>query len=517
VGDASLLDPVAGNVRVGKSVRLRAATKRVERAWDYGPPDLAVALILELAADRDADPATRLEALQAIRKLRAKEDLIPALRSITSDANARVVTRILAARDLRDAGAVEEGEAALLSVAHDELAPPGLRERAAHDLSAGMWYEDMTLEDAWRLIGYGADGELPRSGRYCAAHQALRGLGESDDPDHLLSLARDRGSQAVSRAAAILNLGFLWNDARVSEIASALETIATDLDDERSLLALDSMATLDCGRATPVLAAHLRATNYADIAALAERVAAVIGDARAVRLMLRVPTLLNDPDPAGAAGADAKAEFVRRRRKASVDAFPILLKESPHFPSVMLLATSMAIEPEVRMIARACAFTLVAKEKTAAEIMAMLRDPATAAQTQEVLAWYLRYEPVELVGAALESVARYSEVPGHVRLTAIESLAVLQKSELAADLLVLAGGSTLPRPPLKSYYEISAEPHYRILARVACDTGFPELRPILIPAIVSLGAERVQRTLLTLATGSEPDRANTENAPAPEG
>ena len=153
LGDGGLLDAVAENDRVDAGVRLRAATKRVEWSWDYGPPDRAVAVIQHIAGRADADPSVRLEALSAIEKLASKEALAAGLRSVANDTSARATTRILAARRLCDAGAAEEGEAVLLAVALDRFAPPGLRKKAAQDLSMHHWPEDMTPTDASRLIG----------------------------------------------------------------------------------------------------------------------------------------------------------------------------------------------------------------------------------------------------------------------------------------------------------------------------------------------------------------------------
>lgn len=512
VGDAGLLQTLAENGRVDKGIRLHAAIKRVEWAWDYGPPDDAVSVILELAAAPEPDPAVRLEALNGIEKLRPKEDLIPALRSVASDTKARTSTRMLAARRLRDAGKVEEGESVLLAVALDRFTPPGLRQQAAVDLSLHWWPDDMTPSDASRLLGYAADKRLPRVTRVLAGDRALRALGGSDALEDLLALARDRSQGADLRAAAIFSLGFRANDPLVSEIASTLEALARDPGEEASGIALESLATLAYrDRARVLVAEQLRERDLAPLAVLIEQIAAVLGDEQALGLMSRVVPLLEEAPPLEGAASEAMAEFVRRRRDATNEAFQILLlgPHPAHAPIFLSLATSLAIEPEVRTIARACAFAAVAGGKLTAELVTMLRDPATDPRAREVVAWFLRHEAVETVAAELETVAQDVAVPSHVRLAAIESLVVLGHSEQAADLLVLAGGGTLPRPRLEPwpFYEISTEREHRFLAQVAWDSGFPDLSPILVHVAASLGVAGARRVLLSLATGSDPGSA----------
>ena len=211
--------------------------------------------------------------------------------------------------------------------------------------------------------------------------------------DDLLAIARDRSADALLRAAAILNIGFRKSDERVSEIASTLETLARAADDEASCAALISLALLDReGRATARLAEQMRERGIAPLADLAEQVATVIGDEQAFALMLCAGEILGEAPPVDAAASDQEAEFVRMRRKATEDVFLMLLRAPLPIPLPLLLsaATSLATEPEVRTIARACAFAAIAGDRSRDAIIAMLRDPGTEPLTREVLAWSLR-------------------------------------------------------------------------------------------------------------------------------
>jgi hypothetical protein len=428
-----------------------------------------------------------------------------------NDKISRTSTRILAARRLRDAGAVEEGEAALLAVVYDPFAPPGLRRSAASDLGGLSYMDDITPAEISRLLGYAIDKRLPIHARYLAADTARRRTGTSDELDDLLAIANDRSADGQQRMAAILALAFRQGDPRVPEIASTLEALVHDSADDAAWLALDSLALLDRPHrpATKKLAQLFREQDLAPMAVLAEEIGDVLGDEQCLALMLRVPQLFSGDPPPFSDPSEHMRNFARMRRDESEVIFRRLLLGPRPAPEALLLftATSLSTEPDVRTVARACAFRSIIGEPRIAEIVSRLSDPATPGDIAEILAWYLRYAPDEAGAAALDRVARDETVSGPVRGVAIESLVVLGRDDQAADLLVLAGGGTLPRESPPSYSEISMEREHRFLAEMAWSSGFPELSPILISASMSLGVEGVKTVLVRLAAAKGLDCA----------
>jgi hypothetical protein len=507
VGDAGLLDRVIDNDRLAIDVRLHAAMKRVEWAWDYGPPDRAIAAIASLASSSEVNPSIRLEALGLIEQSGSTGAPIPGLRSIVNDKGSPTSTRLLAARRLRDAGAADEGDAALLAVVYDPFAPPGLRRSAAFDLGTQSYKENMTPADISRLLGYAVDKRLPINARYVAADTARHETGTGGELDDLLAIAGDRSADKQRRTAAILALGFRGGDPRVAEIASTLEALVHDATDEGTWPALDSLALLNRPHrpVTKRLAEMFREQAAAPMAVLAEEVGEVLGDEQCLALLLRVPQLFSEDLPPFGDPAEPMRGFARMRRDESEVLFRKLLLGARPAPGPLLLfaATSLSTEPEIRTVARACAFRSMIGGPRIEEIVSRLNDPDTPKDIAEVLVWYLRYTADEAGAAALDRIARDEAVSGQVRAVAIESLAVLGRDDQAADLLVLAGGGTLPRKAPPSHADISMEHEHRFLAEMAWSSGFPELSPVLMSASMSLGVEGVKTVLVRFAAGTE--------------
>jgi hypothetical protein len=445
-----------------------------------------------------------------------------------------------------------------MAIALDAFTPGSVRDRAALDLSE--WLPSTgaatgqapaiaappngdTLDVETRLLGYVAEMRLPRLARLGALRRLQhnirdmgdsRGLLDGETPADLLVLALNPSTDPTRRSAALFTLGFMGHaddEAQAVAVASMLDALARNRSDEASWTALQSLALLDRDDrpASTVLADLLREQEQPALAALTECVGRILGDERCLALIVDIPRLLEEPPPISAGAPPEIVELAKTRRAETEQVFRKLLlgQQPPSVPLLLFAATSLMTEPGVRTVARACAFDAIASSSRSAIRTSLparletLLDSATDPRARELLAWSLRYvrlpspspdsnavaavASVAAVAAALDAVARSEATPCHVRGVAIESLVLLGEQEQAADLLVLAGGGALPRPPLedRSIEEIRLEPEYRLLAQAAWDAGFPDLGPILLAAHASLGTDGVRRALLLLATGRE--------------
>ena len=185
-------------------------------------------------------------------------------------------------------------------------------------------------------------------------------------------------------------------------------------------------------------------------------------------------------------------------------------------PLLLIAATSLATEPEVRTIARACAFAAIAGDQSHEAIIAMLLDPGTNHSRER--SWPGRLDeasprPQTKLLARVKQVRqmRHSAPSMPRRATMRRPVPGAGRGNREpANSRTRRGGRRSAGPRWRRHIAAPTDAVLDVrdpgwsrstisLARVAWESGFPDLGPILIPASASLGVAGVNRLLPLLA------------------